>query len=594
MTWDMESIFEGGSKSPEFDKFRKRIADDLQSMQTTFASLPKAINAESRPAWAEFLNSMQGLIERLDHAESFASCLSAQDVNDDRANTILEEISSLGAKWQTIMTDVEEAATGTSDAEWEHLLNDGKLSGAKFFWNEMRARARDKMEPRLEKLAAELSVNGYHAWGRLYTKIAGDLRADFEIDGKRETLSMGQLANKMSNPDRKIRRQAFEKLEEAWKGVDSTAAMALNSQAGFRLDVYKNRDWSTALYEPLVLGRLKKETVDAMWSAVARGIPKVSEFVRIKKKMLGLDDFRWYDQIAPVGGGNLTYTYDEACDFVIKHLASFSPDLGDLAKTAIDNRWIEAEDRGGKAAGGFCTRLPLKKQSRIFMTFSGAYDEMMTLAHEIGHAYHSHVLRDLDYFARHYPMNLAETASTFNELLVTDAALAGTSDPKIRLSLLNQKLQDGMTMFCNIRARFLFDCSYYEERKKGSVPKDRLNELMVEAQKTAFGDILSDDGYHPLFWASKLHFFITEMPFYNFPYTFGYLFSGGIYDLAKKEGSDFYKRYRDLLADTGSMTTEDVAQKHLGIDLTQEKFWDDAVSRVLMDVEPFAEMAGKF
>ena len=145
-------------------------------------------------------------------------------------------------------------------------------------------------------------------------------------------------------------------------------------------------------------------------------------------------------------------------------------------------------------------------------------------------------------------------------------------------------------MFCNIHSRFLFDCAFYEERKKGTVPKDRLNELMVEAQKKAFGDILAEDGYHPLFWASKLHFFITEMPFYNFPYTFGYLFSGGIYDLAKKEGSSFYKNYRALLADTGSMTTEEVAQKHLGIDLTKDKFWDDAVSRVLSDIDPFISM----
>ncbi|MBU1700905.1 MAG: M3 family oligoendopeptidase, partial [Candidatus Eisenbacteria bacterium] len=474
--------------------------------------------------------------------------------------------------------------------EWAKLVEDPRLAGAKFFWNELRTNARKKMEPRLEKLTAELAVNGYHAWGRLYTKIAGDLRAEFDVAGKIETLSMGQLANKMSSPDRDIRRQAFEKLEATWRSVESTAAMALNSQAGFRLDVYKNRDWSSALYEPLVMGRLKKETVDAMWQSVARGISRLTDYVNVKRKLLGIDKFRWYDQIAPVGGGNLKYTYDEACDFVITHLTTFSPDLGALAKKAIDNRWIEAEDRSGKAAGGFCTGLPLKRESRIFMTFSGAYDEMMTLAHEIGHAYHSHVLRDQDYFARHYPMNLAETASTFNELLVTDAALESTTNADIKISLLNQKIQDGMTMFCNIRARFLFDCMFYEERRKGTVPKDRLNELMVEAQKTAFGDILSEDGYHPYFWASKLHFFITEMPFYNFPYTFGYLFSGGIYDLAKKEGPSFYKKYRALLADTGSMTTEAVAQKHLGIDLTQETFWDDAVNRVLMDVETFISM----
>jgi oligoendopeptidase F len=187
-------------------------------------------------------------------------------------------------------------------------------------------------------------------------------------------------------------------------------------------------------------------------------------------------------------------------------------------------------------------------------------------------------------------MNLAETASTFNEHLVTDAALEAADDKEQRLSLLNTKLQEGFVMFCNIRARFLFDMSFYEERKKGTVSKERLNELMVEAQKEAFGDILADDGYHPLFWASKLHFYETEVPFYNFPYTFGYLFAGGLYDLAKKEGTAFAEPYKSLLADTGSMMTEDLARKHLEVDLTDEKFWHDAVGRVLVDIEPFIKM----
>jgi len=158
---------------------------------------------------------------------------------------------------------------------------------------------------------------------------------------------------------------------------------------------------------------------------------------------------------------------------------------------------------------------------------------------------------------------------------------------------LNSKLLEGFIMFCNIRARFLFDMAFYEERKKGTVPKERLSELMVQAQKEAFGDILAEDGYHPLFWASKMHFYETGVPFYNFPYTFGYLFAGGLYDMAKKEGTAFADPYKALLADTGSMTTEELARKHLDVDLTDEKFWADAVGRVLMDIGPFVKLAGE-
>jgi oligoendopeptidase F len=591
MNWDLESIFPGGSASVEFEDFRKAIVADLEEAGKALSDLPRTLDDKTQSAWVDFFLLMQEIMKRIDHASGFAGCLTAQDVTDEKARVIEDEITSLEAVWQTIMTGIEEFAVAVDDNAWNGLIGNEKLAGVTFFWNELRQNARRKMEPKLEKLATELAVNGYHAWNRLYTKIAGDLKTEFIEDEKTDILSMGQLANKFGSPDRSIRRQAFEKLEDSWRSVDSMAAMALNSQAGYRLSIYKNRLWESPLFEPLLLGRLKKETIDAMWNAVARGAERMADYINAKKKFLGIDDFRWYDQIAPVGEVSKSYSYDEACDFVVRHLSSFSKDIGDFARMAIDGRWIEAEDRSGKAAGGFCTGLDVKKETRIFMTFSGNYDEMMTLAHELGHSYHNWVLRDLDYFSGQYPMNLAETASTFNELLVTDAALAETEGKREKLTLLNNKIQEGFIMFCNIRCRFLFDTWFYQERKKGTVPKERLNELMVKAQKTAFGDILSDDGYHPLFWASKLHFFETEMPFYNFPYTFGYLFAGGIYDQAKNEGPAFAGKYKALLADTGSMTTEEVAKKHLGVDLTAEKFWNDAVDRVLTDIDPFVRLA---
>ena len=224
------------------------------------------------------------------------------------------------------------------------------------------------------------------------------------------------------------------------------------------------------------------------------------------------------------------------------------------------------------------------------MTFSGNYNEMMTLAHELGHAYHSYVLNDRDYFARSCPMNLAETASTFNELLVTDAALSATTDKDMKISLIDKKIEESFTMCCDIRSRFIFESNFYAERKKGAVSKDRLNEIMVEAQKEAFGDILDGDGYHPLFWASKQHFSISALAFYNFPYTFGHLFAGGIYDRARKEGAAFADAYRGLLSDTGAMTCEEVAMKHVGVDITKQDFWNDAVARSLGDVNEFVEL----
>ncbi len=295
--------------------------------------------------------------------------------------------------------------------------------------------------------------------------------------------------------------------------------------------------------------------------------------------------------MAPCGKVDRLYSYDEAAKFVVSNVGEFSPHMAEFYRMAIDKRWIEAEDRSGKAGGGYCTSLGPLRQSRIFMTYANTYENLLTLAHELGHAYHHYVLKDTPFFATWYPMTLAETASIFSELLVTDAALQACDDPREKLMLLDQKLQGAYTLFCNIHCRYLFDRSFYEERANGIVSQERLCELMVKAQKKAFGPLLDESGYHPLFWASKLHFFITDTPFYNFPYTVGYLFAGGVYDRARKEGSAFADKYRALLADTGSMKTEEVAAKHLGADLTEEAFWEDAVSRSLADVQTFVELA---
>jgi pepF/M3 family oligoendopeptidase len=535
---------------------------------------------------------IQDVDMRLHHAGSFAFCLSAQDVNDEHAMVIIQDLASMEAKLETIKTGLEELALGLDDEAWEGLLKDADLRGGAFYWSERRRIAALKMEPKLEKLATKLAVNGYHSWNTLYTKVAGDLTAEFEEDGEKKTLSMGQLSNKMSSPDREIRRQAFEKMEKAWESRDALAAIELNSIAGFRLSLYEERGWDSPVFEPFMRARVKQETIDAMWTAIASALGRMGEYVAAKKRILSIESFRWYDQYAPMAEVTKTYSYGEAADFVVKHLSGFSKELGDFARMAIDERWIEAEDRSGKAAGGFCAGFPAARQSRIFMTYSGNYTEMMTLAHEIGHAYHSWVLRDEEYYGRHYTMTLAETASTFNEMLVTDAALDQVDDPSERLSLVDNKIQDHLAMFCNIRARYLFELMFYDERKRGPVSKERLNELMVKAQKEAFGGILADDGYHGLFWASKLHFSETDVPFYNFPYTFGHLFAGGIYARAKEEGPAFAENYRALLVDTGRMTCEDLAQKHLGVDLTAGDFWNTAVKRALSEVDLFLELAG--
>ena len=589
--WDLESIFPGGSASKEFETFRQEIKNDIPKIKEQYSKLPLELDDSNLGLWVNFILKIQDLLERVHHGSSFAHCLISQDVADTRGHQIVAEMDVYDSEYKKLMVALEAFAKNQKDDQWQKLVEHEKLKSVAFYLNETREIARKKMDPQLETLATDLAVNGYHAWNRLYDKMYGDLTSDFTEDGETKKLSLGQLANKMAVSDRATRKQAFDCIEEAWERRAELAAMALNYQAGFRLTLYDKRNWQSALFEPLINSRISEETLNAMWGAVVKGAQKLVPYIKAKKKLLGIDKFAWYDQFAPVGSSDRLYSFEEAGDIIVKNIKEFSPEQAEFCRMALDKNWIEAEDRPGKAGGGYCTRLPIAKEGRIFMTFSGSFSELATLAHELGHVYHGNVLTDQPAFASIYPMTLAETASIFYELLVKDAALNSATETDERLMLLEQRLQDAHTLFCNIYARFLFDKTFYAERKNGIVSRARLDEIMVQSQKEAFaGTLEGDDAYHSLFWASKLHFFLTDAPFYNYPYTFGFLFANGVYNLAKKEGPAFAKKYNALLTDTGRMTAEDVAQKHLGVDLTKPDFWSAAVELALADVEPFIKL----
>lgn len=333
---------------------------------------------------------------------------------------------------------------------------------------------------------------------------------------------------------------------------------------------------------------MKKQTLHVMWDVIADNKDMFVQFLSRKAKLLGVEKLSWYDVDAPIGKTNKKYSYQEGANFIIEHFNKFGTKLTSMTKRAFAERWIEAEDRPGKRPGGFCTTFPISEQSRIFMTYSGTASNIATLAHELGHAFHSFVLKNVHPLNKGYAMNVAETASTFAEMIVADAAVKSTTDREEKLTLLEDKIQRSVVFFMNIHARFLFETRFYEERKKGIISKARLNELMVDAQKEAFNDSLAE--YDPTFWASKLHFFITNVPFYNFPYTFGYLFSLGIYAKALAEGKGYEEKYIALLQDTGAMTVEDLAKKHLDVDLTERAFWEEAIKLCVHDVERFLQM----
>lgn len=587
-TWDLDVIFPGGSDSEAFRTYLKEIEKDKE----TFSAEVEAFTPEGGNVEAEQLmgvvNELESVMKKLREASAFISCLSAQDVTDEKASLLVGKRSELRAELDAIMSKFVQKLVAIEDTTWVTLLQHDGLTELSFVLNEYREQAKELLTVEQEVLINDLGVDGYHGWSQMYDTIVGKMTVEVEEDNKVKSLSVGQASNKLGHPDRKVRKAVFDKLGEAWKQQSALFGQTLNHLAGFRLQTYKHRNWKSVLKEPLAINRMKQETLDAMWTAISNNKKHFVKYLEKKANLLGLDKMSMYDIGAPLTNTVNKSSYTEASKFIVDHFGKFSPKMANFAQMAFDKRWIEAEDRAGKRPGGFCTSFPDSEQTRIFMTFSGTSSNIATLAHELGHAYHQHVMNDVNGLNQRYAMNVAETASTFAEMIVADASVKNAQNKEEKIGLLEDKIQRSVAFFMNIHARFIFENRFYEERKDGLVSVNRLNAIMVEAQKEAYQDAL--DEYDPNFWSSKLHFHITGVPFYNFPYTFGYLFSLGIYAAAKEQGENFEDAYIALLRDTGRMNVEDLAMKHMNVDLTKPDFWEAAIQLCVRDVEEFIEL----
>jgi len=592
MVWDMDRLFPGGSSSPEFaafveetDKRIRSLLDELRNFGNGGKGMP-----DDRQ-WLRWIDSLQQAQARLRQADSFVACLASGQTADRRAAAWMETVQTMNARYRQAGDRFDALLAAVPDGDWQRLMQVPGCAELAYVLSERRTDTRDKLSPELEGLAGELAVDGYHGWGEHYSTIVSSIGIPWEEDGREISLSAGQAANKLENPDPAVRGRMMAEWEHAWTEKEDLCADALNRIGGFRLKLYGMRGWQDVLQEPLRLNRMSRATLEAMWQAVEDAVQPLGRYLSLKAGLLGKDKLDWQDVDASLPSDQQNIPYGEAAELIRSAFSGFSPDLALLAGRAFHESWIEAEDRPGKRPGGFCTDFPLAKQTRIFMTYSGTPGNVSTLAHELGHAYHGELVFGLDPWNQAYAMNVAETASTFAEALVSDELLRRAPGDRHKLTLLDARLQSAVAFCMNIRARFRFETQFYSRRAKGMLDPQELCELMEAAQKEAYGGALAS--WHPHFWASKLHFYLTDVPFYNFPYTFGYLFSTGLMAIARQEGAGFSERYNALLRDTGQMTVENLAQRHLGIRLDEPEFWRSAVARAVSDVEPFETLIGK-
>ncbi len=593
--WDMSNIFSGLDGQDYRDAFAQ-LAADLQELQQFFdtnnirGGAPSAAGetdelAETLAAALDRTNAYDRQTRLLD---AFVYAFFTTDSYDSTAQRETSKLELLDTRRRKLGVRLE-AWIGALAPRLEELGARNKtLQDHAFFLRHSAEQSRYLMSEELEGLAAELCVDGGGAFGKLQGNVTSQLKASFERDGKTENLPITVIRNLSLDPDPEVRRRAYATEQQAWRCVQTPVAASLNSVKGTAITLARRRGRASVLEEALEQNRIDRPTLDAMLGAIREAFPVFRGYLRSKAEKLGQKQLAWWDLMAPMGSTDRRYRWSEARGFIVEKFATFTPELGEFAARAFDNRWIDGEPRDGKRGGAFCMAVEAVEESRILANFDGSFDQVSTLAHELGHGYHNHCQRGLPALRRGAPSTLAETASIFCETLIAESALHDAA-PAEQLMILETQLSGATQVCLDISSRFLFEQAFIERREQSELSPEEICVLMLAAQAETYGDGLQPETYHRYMWLWKPHYYVYKENFYNFPYAFGHLFGLGLYAIWRKEGEAFVPRYQQLLRDTAQDYAAPLAAR-FGLDITGAEFWRNSLRVIQDQAERFAAL----
>ena len=582
--WDLSNVYVG----LETDSLRKAISDlgvqvdaldeylDRYRISRTANPVPSQPASQARSLIDGYLDRTNRAVRLYSTINAYVSSFVSTDSYNTTAKRLESELEIVGVRLQKQEVRFRGWVGTIKDALPSILEAEGTAKDHSFYLRETAEQSRYLMSELEEALASELELSGSNAWSKLQGTICSQLTVNFELDGKPQTLPITALQNLSHHPSADVRRRAYETELAAWETVREPLAAALNGVKGSAITVDKRRGRKDALHDSLDTSRIDRETLDTLLLVMQESFPTFRRYLKAKAKRLGHDRLPWWELFAPGGRNERRYSWKEAINFILTQFRSFDERLEKLAKRAFDNHWIDAEPRNGKRGGAFCMDVPGVEESRILCNFDGSLDQVSTVAHELGHAFHNECLSGKQMLQRTTPMTLAETASIMDETIITNAALAQAADSEEELAILETSLIGSSQVIIDITSRFLFEKEVFERRANSELSADDFCEIMLRCQKATYADGLDDKFLHKYMWAWKVHYYIPSFSFYNYPYAFGLLFGTGLYAIYRERGQQFVKDYEALLASTGEATPAELAAR-FGIDIRKPDFWRSSI-----------------
>lgn len=578
-TWNLDPIYTGFD-DPCFEQDLSKLKQAAAQFTAFADTLTQAEPLEALTQGIALEEELELLAGKL---AGYSSLRQAANTKDSAAGSQMGRIMGIFSGVAAPMAAFEEWASKLPNL-MELVEQSPELRCYKHLFEKMQRSSKHLLGGAAEAAMAKMRMSGGNAWSDLQQYLTSTVPVQY----RGQTINLSTVRNLAYDGDPQVRKDAYDAELKCYDRIKDAVAFALNSIKLETISECQLRGYASPLARTLEHSDMQQATLDAMLEAMDAYLPKFWQYLKAKAKALGYENgLPWYELFAPMGKSSTRFTPEAARDYLVNLFAPFNPDEAEMIAAAFDNAWIDFFPRDGKAGGAFCAGVECLGESRILTNFDGLFGDVVTLAHELGHAYHNHCIREQRPLNRDYSMPLAETASTFNECVVMASAIAHAADDQEKLALIESQLQDTTQIICDIYARYRFETQVFANREQQFMDADALCEMMLTAQKQSYGDGLDHDCLHPYMWVCKSHYYGPT--FYNFPYAFGGLFARGLYALYEQEGAAFIPRYQQLLRATTACSAEDTALV-AGIDLTDKNFWMGALQTVADQIDLFCSI----